>query len=578
VDPEVERLLERRSRVPEAREDKRRSLSEAIAEHVRSGDALHLGLTHCRGSAAWYEIVRQFHGSDPRFTLLAVQTTSPMAPLVHAGLVQKVITSWAGDSYWTPGPNGVYQRAHAAGVEFEMWSILTVPQRLAAAARGLPWTTTRSLIGSDMARDNAPNAFREVEPGLAMISALVPDVSVYHAAAADAAGNVLVTPPLMENVYGALAARRGAIVTVERILEPDALRAHSAFARIPSGSVLAVVEAPVGGHPGGLFTRSVAGVEPYGEDYEFWVDIRRASKDPAAMDAWTKEWVLEPRSHAEYVERLGPERLERLRARSVWENWRAEIDSALPGVDLDERYNALEMAMVAGGREIASTIEENGYRAVLAGAGMANLAAWLAAFALADRGIKVDLAAEMGLVGYWPAPGEPHLFNQRNFPTCTMLADIDFTLSILIGGAHGRAVGSLGAAQVDKHGDINSTMSGSTFLMGSGGANDVATCAAETVVTVAQSRQRMPERVDYVTAPGDRVRTVLSTLGVYRKDGDELVLTAVYGDDVVLAVKEARETCGWDLRVARSVRGVEPPTREELRTLRLMDPHGLYRR
>jgi hypothetical protein len=65
---------------------------------------------------------------------------------------------------------------------------------------------------------------------------------------------------------------------------------------------------------------------------------------------------------------------------------------------------------------------------------------------------------------------------------------------------------------------------------------------------------------------------------VYERDGDELVLAAVPGDDTEAAVREAREACGWELRVAREVRRIEPPTREELQTLRLMDPNGWFRR
>ena len=81
----------------------------------------------------------------------------------------------------------------------------------------------------------------------------------------------------------------------------------------------------------------------------------------------------------------------------------------------------------------------------------------------------------------------------------------------------------------------------------------------------------------YVTAPGDRVEVVVSQLGVYEKDEGELVLTAVYDEDVDAGIREARERCGWDLRIAREVRREDPPTHEELRTLRLMDPHGWFR-
>jgi acyl CoA:acetate/3-ketoacid CoA transferase beta subunit len=170
------------------------------------------------------------------------------------------------------------------------------------------------------------------------------------------------------------------------------------------------------------------------------------------------------------------------------------------------------------------------------------------------------------------------LFNQRNFPSCTMLADIDTTLSLVIGGGNARSVGSLGAAQVDKRGNINSTLiPGETLLMGSGGANDVATCATETVLVVSQSKERYLDRVPYVTAPGDRVTRLVSTLGVYEKDQGEFVLAGVFDSDTTAAAKECRERCGWDLKVARQVETLPPPSTEEIRTLRVFDPQGWFR-
>jgi hypothetical protein len=64
---------------------------------------------------------------------------------------------------------------------------------------------------------------------------------------------------------------------------------------------------------------------------------------------------------------------------------------------------------------------------------------------------------------------------------------------------------------------------------------------------------------------------------VYEKDRGEFVLTGVFDPDVTGAAKECRERCGWDLRVARGVRVQEPPTTEEVRTLRVMDPRGWFR-
>ena len=581
MDPDVESLLSRTFRIPEPTEDKRMSLAEAVERFVKPGDAVHLGLTHTRGGVAPWEIVRRFHGEKPGFTLLGVQLSTPPSVLVHAGLASKLVTSWAGDSYFTPGPSPVYQRAWSAGVEFEHWSILTYVQRLAAAARGLGWATTRSLAGSSMARDNR-HAYREWEPGLGMVSALVPDVSVFHAPAADAAGNVVMTPPLMENVYGALAAKRGAIVTVERVVDPAVIREHAHMVRLPASAVAAVVEAPFGGHPGGLSTTGLTGaladLEPYGDDYEFWVEIREAARDPDAMDRWIKERVLDVPSHDAYRALLGSDRMDRLRRRGRADRWREDLEAALQGVDFEASASPVEMAVVAASRVLQHRIRAERHRTLLAGAGLSNLAAWLAAYRLADEGVAVDLAAEMGLVGYWPVAGEPMLFNQRNFPTCSMLADIDFTMSVLVGGGRSRSIGALGAAQLDRQGNINSTViPGERLLMGSGGANDVATCATETVVAAIQTRERFLDRVPYVTAPGDRVSAAVSQLGVYEKDQGELVLTGVYDEDVQAGAKAAKEQCGWELRVARNVSRVEPPTRQDLVTLRLMDPHGWFR-
>jgi acyl CoA:acetate/3-ketoacid CoA transferase alpha subunit/acyl CoA:acetate/3-ketoacid CoA transferase beta subunit len=574
---DIREWIERRFALPRATKSKVTSLSAAVAEGVRPGDAVHLGMTHTRGSAAVWEILRRFYGTDPGFTLLGVQVSSGYSPLVHAGLARKVVTSWAGDSYYTPGPNGAYLRAWKNGVEFEHWSILTFAQRLAAAARGLEWTTTRSLAGSSMETDNAEHVQR-LSDGTVAIRALVPDVSIYHAPAADAQGNVLVSPPLMENLSGALAARRGAIVTVDKIVEPEIVREHADMVRVPASAVRAVVEAPLGGHPGGLRPAGVPGVEPYGEDYEFWVDIRNAAKDPAVMDAWIKEWILDADTHQRYLDKLGADRIARLRRRADAGTWREELDESLSTVQLDAAPNAVETAIVAASRALKDRITDLGATAMLAGAGMANLAAWLAAYDLAEDGVLVDLVAEMGLVGYWPRPGEPMLFNQRNFPSCTMLADIDTTLAVLIGGGNARSVGSLGAAQVDKQGNINSTLiPGETLLMGSGGANDVASCATESVLVVAQSKERFLDRVPYITAPGDRVTRLVSTLGVYDKDQGEFVLTGVFDSDTVAAARECKQRCGWDLRVARVVETLDPPTTEEVRTLRVFDPKGWFR-
>lgn len=556
--------------------DKTATLAQAIADHVRPGDALHLGGTHVRGAAAAWEIVRQFRGTDPGFEIQSLSMSTALAPLLHEGLVRRVVTTWAGDAYYAPGPNPVFADARDKGVEFRHWSIMTFPQRLQAGARGLEWTTTKSLVGSDLARDNAGDV-RELEPGLLLIRSLTPDVSFFHAPAADAAGNVIMPPPLLENVWGALAARRGVIVTVERIVDEDVVRAHSSIVKIPSHVVLAVCEVPFGAHPGGVFARDVAGVTGYGEDYPFWAQMRAACRDPSALDEWIREWILDPPDRAAYVQKLGRARIDGLVAQSDPSTIPPHVAASLAAVNLEAPVTPAERAIIAGARLLSERIEQDGLTHMLAGAGMSNLAAWLAASECAAAGVSVDLVAEMGLVGYRPNAGEPFIFNHRNFPSCSMLSDIETVLGVLMGGARARSVGALGAAQIDKHGNLNTTLVGGRMLMGSGGANDVATAATCSVVTMSQDRARFVDRVEYVTSPGERIVAMATTHGIYRKDDGEFVLTAVYDDDLDAGIREAVQNCGWALRIAPSVEQIPPPTASEIETLRLLDPDGHFR-
>jgi hypothetical protein len=242
--------------------------------------------------------------------------------------------------------------------------------------------------------------------------------------------------------------------------------------------------------------------------------------------------------------------------------------------------NAAEMMVVAAGRLLAEKVRERGYRTFLAGVGNSNLAAWLAAYELKAAGQDVELMAETGMVGYLPRPAEPFVFSFRNFPSSKMLTDIFHVMGIFMGGSENRCLGSLAAGQIDKHGNINSTLiPGAQYITGSGGANDIASSAREVVVTLNQSRRRFVDKVPYITAPGRRVSTVVSDLGVYQKPDEdgELVLTGVFATTAETeAVRAAREACGWELRVAPVLRRFDSPSAEELRLIRLFDPRRYF--
>ncbi len=295
-----------------------RTLSDAVAL-VEAGDSVHVMCGHTRWTAAARELVRQWWGRDPGFELVMLSLSSLGTLFFRGGLVRKVITGYSGDIFPNFTPNPIFGDAYLSGeVEVEHWSFLAFAQRMEAAARGLPAVTTSSIAGSSMAENPG---FAEVETPfgrVGMLEAYAPDVALLHAAIADRDGNVALHPPLLEGVWGAMAATRGAIVTVERIV--DDIRPWSHLVKLPAHRVLAVTECPMGAHPGGLYGRFTP-AEPYGEDLQFWTEVRNASRSDD-FDEWIRRWVLDVESQDEYLAQLGEERIAPLRRRSEVDSWR----------------------------------------------------------------------------------------------------------------------------------------------------------------------------------------------------------------------------------------------------------------
>ncbi|MHB8342574.1 MAG: hypothetical protein ACYDB7_15590, partial [Mycobacteriales bacterium] len=115
-------------------------------------------------------------------------------------------------------------------------------------------------------------------------------------------------------------------------------------------------------------------------------------------------------------------------------------------------------------------------------------------------------------------------------------------------------------------------------LVGAGGGTDVALGADQCVVVTLLRPERTPAQVPYVTSPGDRVSTVVTDLGILRRQDGELRLAAVPGDaeSGPAAVRTAVASCGWPLPVAREVHWITPPAPEEILRLRRFDPRRLF--
>jgi glutaconate CoA-transferase, subunit B len=131
-------------------------------------------------------------------------------------------------------------------------------------------------------------------------------------------------------------------------------------------------------------------------------------------------------------------------------------------------------------------------------------------------------------------------------------------------------VGFLSAAQIDRHGNLNSTVIGEyaspkVRLPGGGGAPEIATGARDVFVLLRQTPRAFVERLDFTTSLGDRVRVVVTDLGILEPRDGELTLVATHPGVKTVEVQAAT---GWDLRVAAELATTTPPTEEELAVLR----------
>ena len=137
-------------------------------------------------------------------------------------------------------------------------------------------------------------------------------------------------------------------------------------------------------------------------------------------------------------------------------------------------------------------------------------------------------------------------------------------------------VGFLSAAQIDRFGNLNSTVIGDydrpkVRLPGGGGAPEIARSCRHVFVMLRQAPRTFVERLDFRSSVGDRVSVVVTDLGVLEPDPDtrELVLTHVHRG---VSADHARAATGWELRVAPTLRETESPSPEELAALRSLRP------
>jgi acyl CoA:acetate/3-ketoacid CoA transferase alpha subunit/acyl CoA:acetate/3-ketoacid CoA transferase beta subunit len=561
------------------------SLADAIKRFVKRGAAIHLAYSGGRPNAAIAEIVRQFSGKSPGFTVSAHGLVNTQHVLLGARLVDRLCVAFAGENYPTPRPNPVLQRALAEGsVTIENWSIWTLTARLIAGALGVEAFPVRSLDGSDLGTEHLGERYARSDPfGLnphaGVVRALRPDLVLLQATAADAAGNVVLAAPYGEGLWGAMAARIGVIACVEEIVDTETVRHCNTSPVLPAHLVRAVCRVPRGSHPYALYTGGFPGVEGYSEDGAFMKEVQEASRDPEAFAAWTAHWITGVSDQESYLELLTTRPALGAAGNGGKGSSPSRLAGAEPLIHIPQASPEERMTL-ATARIISQKVVKAGHDSIAAGIGLAHLAAWVAAEQLRNSDVPVQLLAEVGMSDFTPLPGDPYLFASQNLPICMSLTDVTEVLGATVAGPATSCIGVLGAAQIDAEGNLNSTWSeDGRFLVGSGGANDIASAAEEVVVVVKHDPGRLVGKLPYITAPGRYVTTIVTTKGIFERTGGVFVLTGYFAeahDDPDEIIDDILRSTGWEVVVSDLPQPVLQPSAEELALLRSFDPLSVF--
>jgi glutaconate CoA-transferase subunit A len=253
------------------------------------------------------EILRQ---RRTRLTLARNLTCYEGELMMVAGAVDRVVTAWIGIGLpW--GVSKVMRTYVESGkVAYEEWSHLGLGLRFRAAAMGVPFLPTLTMVGSDLARVTDLKQVTDPYTGTAMpvVPALFPDVAIVHVHRADRFGNCQIDGyPHMDADIARAATT--VLVTTEELVTDDQIRRHPDRTIIPGFLVDALVHVPFGSFPHECYGL-------YEADFDHFTDYTDAITDrgiDGAIGNYLERYVYAPASYADYLDLFGSERLARQR-------------------------------------------------------------------------------------------------------------------------------------------------------------------------------------------------------------------------------------------------------------------------
>lgn len=280
---------------------------ERIIGEAEAAGWIESGMTIAIGQPTPMAIVRQIIRRAVK-DLTVVDAGFSLDMLIAAGCVRKVVSYYAGGGFGNPVMPS-FRRAAERG-EIEIWEceegILCAGFQ--AAAQALPFLPWRGAVGTSLPEVNTDlKLFKDPISGetLVAVPPIKPDVTILHAAVADAYGNVQHQGgPGWIDLFMRRAADR-TIVQVERIISNEQVRADPWKTTLANAD--AIVRAPFGAHPfysRGFYVQDNAHLKLYNE-----ATGDAASGKRGAIDQYLDRYCREPATHGDYLEQVGIKRL-----------------------------------------------------------------------------------------------------------------------------------------------------------------------------------------------------------------------------------------------------------------------------
>ena len=406
-----------------------------------------------------------------------------------------------------------------------------------------------------------------------LLRALTPDVSVIHVQVADREGNCQIAGPKWENEQQAKAAKR-IVVVAEEIVTTEYIQRIPDRTIIPGHRVEAVIHQPFGAHPTTVF-----GCYDYDADHlRLFV---QHSKNGGRIDDYLEDYVQDTKDFWGYLEKVG----------GLGENDPIEgrLHSGLLREGKSDQNVAeirkTEIMAAAGARELRDG------ETVLVGIGLPQVACVLAKRTHAP---SLTSLLEIGVINMEPKDTPIGIADSRIFYRATCWTGF---LDIMGMNVHRGVVdvGFLGALEVDRYGNINTTcveeQPGKVrYFNGSAGGNDVASLAKRVIVITRHEKRKLPAMVNYITSPGFvdgktreelhlrgggpcRIITDMAVIGFDPESRSAILLSVHPG----VRIEDVMDNTGFPLEISGTIPLTPLPTPDELYLLREeIDARNVY--